>query len=378
VEAPAAWAGEAAVEPGCATGCPPALPSQINGPPPEYDPSGIREYLADFATEYHTSDLSLSAFPDALAFDPTVAFAPGPVAHGDVSGGFTAKAWRARYTAGEVLLASTDGWVWAESPLFAVPGVPVSWIGLAFDGSGRAVVAAERASGPAGAPELWVYHFQPTVSGFVWESFGYGRCPVAVLDDTDPTNGDVQVLYIAEDGFVWHRQQRNRYALASATPLGLGPEGRLVRAGRVEGDRLTVWGVVRDATTGRWSRSSITSKLYPSRHGERMAFSALPVLGQLHEIPTTVPERMVFTAMPVGGSLRAVVFTSSQDERMVFTAMPFSGSLTEVVRAHAADERMVFTAMPFSGSLTTVVIAYPQDERMVFTAMPIGGVLESV
>lgn len=375
-EGPAAWAGEAVVDTGVATACPQVDPAQFNVPPAPYDPSGIREFLVDFATERHSTTLSLDAFPNALSFSRTEAYARGPVAPGDVSQGLLSFAWRARYAAGSVLLGRADGG--AEAVLFAIEGPAITWLGLAFEGSGRAVVAAERATSAGGGPEIWIYHFDAVADAFVWESFGFGRCPAAILDDDNSADGDVQVFYVDSADAVMHRQQRNRYNTAFATPLVLAEGGRIGTVVRVEGTRLALFCYEPDPVTGRWTEKRLDSEIFPYTGREGFSLTATALAGLLYEIATMPREGITLTSEAIGGLLRETIQVHTGREGIALHSSPTAGVLLEVVKLYEAREPITLNATPVSGSMPTVVIVYAAREPITLSSSPTGGTLVTV
>jgi hypothetical protein len=339
----------------------------------------VREFFADFNTPRHEGDLSLTAFPDALSPSPLTAFSYGPDSIGDVSLGRAARAWRAMVQDGTVLISREESGSWSDPALlFSFSGAHADWLALSFDGSGRAAVALQRPTGVGGDPEIWIYFFDATVSNFVLQNFGPGRSPLAIYDDPlDDTDGDVQIFYADPAGDVFHRQQRNRYAVAYPVPLNVGEDGRLALTARV-GGRLSLWGALRHRPTGRWSLERLDSSLFPSRHREWMSLSGRPLGASLLDTPTFFPEEMTLTGAPTGAELRDAVIVLGFTESMALTGSPTGGQLFTTAITHQSAESMTLLGTPLSGILATVVIEHGLTESMLLTGAPTGGQLETV
>lgn len=191
---------------------------------------GRHDVQADF-TGTPGANVTLTHRPDAIAFDNLTAFSLGPVANGDVSQNITSHSWyvRADNAQKKVFLArntdADDAWL-PEVELFSFVGVDLIEIDLAFEQAGRPFVCASRATGPAGAKEVWLYWFNPVHSAFEFSSFGTGRTPRCLIDNPlDVTDSDIMVFYVNDTvGGVCYRQQRDRYAIEYPTPFMQGAE----------------------------------------------------------------------------------------------------------------------------------------------------------
>lgn len=160
---------------------------------------------------------SIDRRPDTFSWSYLTAFTFGPIAVGDFSEGVLNRVWRFRCD-GNAVYAARQATNNTYDPEFLV----LNWLGIAaveidaaFDQQGRIFVCAERPTGVNGAPEVWVYFFDPTVPGFVFVSKGPGRTPRALLDDAvDTNNGDVLLFYMNDNSnAMCYRQQRDRYGI---------------------------------------------------------------------------------------------------------------------------------------------------------------------
>lgn len=179
---------------------------------------------------------SIDRRPDAFSSDYTFAHSFGPVALGDFTQGLYVRTWRARVdnATGTVYLcrnnATNDAWE-AEVVLFNFAGAPILEMDAAFDQQGRVFICAERATGAAGASEIWAYYFNGLVGNYAFEMKGAGRTPKALLDDTfDTTNADVLLFYMNDPVGMCYRYQRDRYnteyvVTLVASPVAIDPNG---------------------------------------------------------------------------------------------------------------------------------------------------------
>lgn len=231
--------------------------------------STLRQARPELATATHQlgAGLSLGRRPDALSPDHRTAFSAGPHAVGDPSAGLRRRAWRARADAGGVWLAraTTGNTAWeAETPLFSYTGAAADELGLAFDQNARAVVCAERATGPDGTPEVWLYHYDTALASYLFTRLGAGRSPRVVLDAPDGTDSDLLVFYVADAAdAVAYRQQRDRYATEYATPAVGAAELFLEAAAWDGAGRVRLVLSRRDAAAGTYTLTEQASALYP-------------------------------------------------------------------------------------------------------------------
>lgn len=175
---------------------------------------------------------SIDRRPDAFSSDYLFAHSFGPVQISDFSQGLYVRIWRARVdnATGTVYLcrnnATNDAWE-AEIVLFNFIGAPILEMDAAFDQQGHVFVCAERATGVAGASQVWAYYFNGLVGDYAFEMKGAGRTPKALLDDTfDTTNADVLLFYMNDPVGMCYRYQRDRFnteytvvLAASLTPV---------------------------------------------------------------------------------------------------------------------------------------------------------------
>lgn len=234
--------------------------------------SPLRQTRSDFATPTHQvgGALSLDRRPDALAWDQLTAYAPGPAAVGDPAAGLANRVWRARAAGGEIHLAraNDDNTAWeAWQPLFAFGGPGAHEIDLAFEQNARPVVCAERPTGSGGAPEVWLYRFDPRAGGFTFTAICAGRTPRVVLDDPRATEeSDILLFYVSDaNDRIEMRQQRELYETVHPTPVAGAAGLHCEDAALATDSRLHLYYSRRDAATGRYSLAVLESVPYPVR-----------------------------------------------------------------------------------------------------------------
>lgn len=186
--------------------------------------SGLRETQADFElADFIAPGLSTTRRPGALSFDYLTAFSLGPKDIGDPSEGAVDRPWYVRVDSGNVFVArANDGHTaWeAEVLLFTVEGDPILEVDLAFDQNARLVICAERLTGEGGTPEVWLYWYNPSLADFVFELFGPGWSPRALLDNPpDPSDSDILIFLFREGEGLIYLQQRDLYAVSHSTPV---------------------------------------------------------------------------------------------------------------------------------------------------------------
>lgn len=263
----------------------PAAPPPVSGwadearPAPEL--AETRDLHAEFDSAGHTvSGASIERRPDAIAMDYCHALALGPDVIGEtpVNRLFT-RVWKARADngTGTVWLARANdaGTAFeAETALFNYAGLPILELDVTFEQNGRAVIVAERATGAAGASEVWIYWYDPSLAAFSFEVMGAGRTPRCLLDNPlDTSDSDVLVFYVQDAAdAVCYRQQRDRYAVEYTTPLtgGVLVQGEALPAignlfvedvMRSPDHRLVV--LVSARENGRYRYAQLASTLYP-------------------------------------------------------------------------------------------------------------------
>lgn len=153
----------------------------------------------------------------------------GPVALQDPSQGLQFQRWRARAVAGQVLLSAPN---YPETVL--IDGSFVADISIAFDNNANLyyVWTAE------GITRLrW---FNTAISAYDVMQLPTGiRTPKLTLDDKRPTQSganDVLLFYIGKDNKLYHRRQRDRFAIEIL--LSDGPYISIERAGMNTGLRV--------------------------------------------------------------------------------------------------------------------------------------------
>lgn len=244
-------------------------------------PSGGLERQADFQTgndEY--TGTSSTRRPDAISLDYLTAFCVGPEAEGDASLGLFRRAWRVRCVndagGGTVYLSRSsalvpEAGVWeAETELLVFAGAAVLEVDVAFEQAGRAVVCMERATGAEGAPEVWLYWYDPRIPGFTLENLGAGRNPRILLDNPEnPAESDVLLFYISDpNDRLEMRQQGEFYATVHATPIENVAQVYCEEVAFARDNRLHVVLSVRDVASGRYALAALESAPYPVRMHE--------------------------------------------------------------------------------------------------------------
>lgn len=339
---------------------------------------GFREFWADFKSGIEIlSGVSIDRRPDAVSLDYLTAFAPGPVALGDNSQGLVARVWRVRADSSRVYYSRGAQSSWEkEKILFTYSGPPIVEIDAAFEQNGRFVVAAERHTGLNGAPEIWIYWFDPQLGGgqggFVFQNFGAGRTPRVVLDNPlDSANSDVQVFYISDsDDAVVHRQQRDRYGNVILTPMTGASNLFLEEVAFTKDKRVLVLASRRNPTTGRYTLEKMYSKLpLQIQAGESMGLGASLVDAGLKEILKRYSASI--EALGLGGSVPFVaaesiaVLVGAETEEMGLGGFPASVGLAEVVVFPAAQpEALGLGGRAASAALAVAVIRQDTLEQL--------------
>ena len=325
---------------------------------------GPRRTQAEFDTPSHQLlRASIDRRPDAVSFDYLWSFAYGPVAISDVSAGIRDRPWYVRCEGLDVYIArandANDGWE-AETLLFSYTGAAIVELDLAFEQAGRAVVVAERPTGTAGAPELWIYWFDPML-GFVFQNFGEGRTPRCILDEPDFTSeSDVLVFYINDtDDEVKMRVQREEYATDHAVPITDVAEKFLEDVVKVSDSRIRVVASVRDAMAGTYTLESLESTLYPIAWGPDEVASAMTFL-------TSLLDQVVIEV----GYEGPVAYIQAEDEE-VLAAMAFVGALVALAIITIdqdtdprlpADPEEVAVDMTFVAALVALAVIIVEQE----------------
>ena len=178
----------------------------------------------------------LSAVPSAFlapiddAYDPLLMRAIGGIALGDGSQGREVQFWTCSYDGANV---NVDGEL-SGSGSFALPIANVLSCCLAFDSNMAVAICYTKTDGG------YLYYFNAFSSQFETLYFAsILSCRVAVDKTTQFFNAqsDVIFAYVADDGVVRWRQQRDRY-LVEYTVGPAAPGKTLVRLGPSEDNRL--------------------------------------------------------------------------------------------------------------------------------------------
>lgn len=341
---------------------------------------GDREFLADFDTLGSVrTGVNIDRRPDAIILDPLVAYAMGPVALGDPSGGSQNRPWRVRATSTQVLLSrandANDAWE-AETELFSYSGDPIVEIDLAFEQAGRAFVCAERSG------EVWFYWFDPTIPDFSFENFGEGRNPRCLLDNPpDTTNSDIMVFYMSDTGNVGlvYRVQNERYQTEHITPVLDSTDRYLEEVVKLRDSRIAAIMSLRDTVAGTYSLERLESTLYPYiTDPETTQANMVPVSGLLvilileHTLfdvnelqPLLVPQ----ASLLVNTVIEHTLFDINELQGLL---IPQSGLLVVVIIEHTLFDanEMQSNLVPQSGILIAVVL-----EHTLFDANEIQGLL---
>lgn len=217
-----------------------------------------REFEADFSTG-SVQDASFTARPDAIV--GRIALAPGPVALQDLVDGLLAKAWYARYdnTAGKVYLAASKddtrlGWS-AEVELFTYTGDDIVALSLAFDATGRPVVAMERNG------NLWVRYYDG--DAYQLTNTGAGISPALLHQNPDSAAWRVLFLLYESGSDIVYRVASDDYATSRDSLSNLATDQRIERSILDSLNRVHLILSTRTPATGRYALSRISSDYIP-------------------------------------------------------------------------------------------------------------------
>lgn len=209
--------------------------------------------------------LSTTRRPGALTFDYLTAFTLGPATIGSALGGATEHAWYVRTEDNTVYYARSNvaynGWE-AEQILFTFAGAEITELDTAFEQNGRIVVSAERPTGIAGAAQIWLYWYKPSLAAFTFEVIDSGRTPRIVLDNpNDTTISDIQLGYFKDGVGLVTRRQAELYAIQQPTVHTESVNWFLEEFARNRGNRLVA--IMSHRSGDRYSLGRIESTLYP-------------------------------------------------------------------------------------------------------------------
>lgn len=240
-------------------------------PPPQ---PGNREWRAEFESPGHQLDhTSTVRRTDAVSWNFRTATTTGPVALDDVSDGLESHVWRVTVDGNQVLLArqNANNTAWLDPVLLttATGDEAIDEVDAAFTETGTIFVIAERPTGSAGSPEVWIYWWDPLFSTYRWQNLGAGRSPRCCSDYFPTTVGphvcppeiDVQAVYLTASGMV-RLQESDRYTVAYPTVLTGSPLRHLHKMFRTTDRRVSVVYGQRNLTTGRWLLGRVDSLPY--------------------------------------------------------------------------------------------------------------------
>lgn len=222
-----------------------------------------REFLADFNTEtWFGNNIDLTVRPDAVSSTYLISYSYGPKNVGDSSAGTIDRAWRAKVSGNNIILARANdaNTAWEDDVILfsfeATGGTPTE-IDLAFEQSARPVVAL------AINGHIWIYWFDPLLSDFTLDDLGVGRTPRVLLDDPlNTSNSDILLFYVNGTKISWV-QQRDRYAIVYDTPLTVDDNTYIEELIRTTDNRVALIYSIHNTTTGRYSLQRLESTLYP-------------------------------------------------------------------------------------------------------------------
>jgi hypothetical protein len=326
---------------------------------------GQRRTKAEFETPTHQLlRASLDRRPDAVSFDYLWSFAYGPVGIADLSRGIRDRPWYVRCEGTTVYYArANDGnTAWeAEAVLFSYSGALITELDLAFEQAGRVVVCAERPTGTAGAPEIWLYWFD-VGTGFVFQNFGSGRTPRAILDEPDFTSeSDVLVFYLHDgDDEAKMLVQREEYATPHAVPLTDVADKYLEDVVKVSDSRIRIVASVHNVGAGTYTLESVESTLYP------IALLENPMQGDLYFLDAAVVKIIIDAGFPAGVDAFFSGPDDSIDGTLLFVAAAIVTNLIVVTQdtdpAWSSDDEWIDAALTFlDAALENAVIVVQHD-----------------
>lgn len=338
-----------------------------------------REYQSDFEiTGFIVSGASTTRRPDTVSENYLTAFSLGPIDTADTSQGLLSRVWKVRAdSANNVWYAKENGANWtSETLLFTYTGSAILEVDLAFEQNGRPVVAAERATGVGGSSEVWIYWFDPLVSGFVFARVNEGRTPRLVLDD--PVNqsiSDVLLFYVnTGSNYIQYGVQSERYETVNNTPVTGVNYTYLEEAQRDLSGRVLVSYSTRDTSSGQYALNHLASGLYPAILTVENIFVSGSVSGSSiteATITSSMDIEYIFVSGSVSGSsIQETLITSSLDIEYVFVSGSVSGSsIRDVLITSSLDIEYVFVSGSVSGSdIKTILITSSMDIEYIFAS----------
>ena len=183
--------------------------------------------MADFETqaEFETGDVrgaSIDLRPDAVV--SLVAHAPGPSAIGNITLGVSYQGWYVRPSESgfDVLIANVKDADWSdEAILFTVAGASIEMLALAFDETGRPIVAMQRDDG-----HLWIRYWNG--ASYTLTDLGIGESPAIVHRAPDNPFSEI-VLFHERAGDLYYRYGSEDYAEEHDVGVSLNSDQKLWR-----------------------------------------------------------------------------------------------------------------------------------------------------
>lgn len=175
--------------------------------------------------------------PDNTArTDPLVDYELGGIGLSDSSQGLQVQTWRVRVDGNQNILVSPAPFT---TETFIITGAAITEISLAFDQNMRPVIAF------LDNGQAKLYWYDPQVGSVVTISIMVGITSAMVcMDDkrslaTTLNRNDVLVYYV-RNGFLYYRQQRDRYSIERMLALLQSPLGKLKKLGMAQNWRVQV------------------------------------------------------------------------------------------------------------------------------------------
>jgi hypothetical protein len=303
-----------------------------------------REYQNEFAISQFFESSSITLRPDAVSFDYKTAFSLGPNSIGTGTDGLFEKVWKFRADNTNVWYSVEAGGTWSsEQLLFSYVGEPIIELDGAFEQQGRPNIVAQRNTGINGAPEVWLYWFDPLVNNFVFQNFGSGRTPRISLDDwQEPTNSDVLVFYVNDaSNRIQYRVQRDRFNTVYNTPIVSSQNTYLERVGFAADYRYRVTYSERNTTLGTYELKQLATVRYPIiLPAESFTAEGSFVSATVEEIVKSnilyTPESFFTSASIISLIITDTIQTSSfyDSEAFFTTASILSMSVDEIVKSN--------------------------------------------
>lgn len=344
------------------------------------------------AKAFIPAGLSTTIRPDALTFERRYAYSVGPKAIADVTETINSRPWYVRHENNTVYIAKANdtNTAWEpESVLFTYTGPEITELDLAFEQAARAVVVCERPTGVAGAPEVWLYWYDPTLipPDFTFENKGPGRTPVCVLDNhEDITDSDVQVMYLKPGVGAVRLEQRDRYQTENTVPIPYNDNIYFEELAVTTGRRLAIIMSQRSPTSGRYSLRRAESLLYPVYPRDEYTPNVRVMSGELINTLTVLDlfdkDTYIASVDVASGSLVISVLEHSLYDKDTYTpsVSVASGILVVVVIEHTVYDKDTYEpgVSVVSGILVVTVIEHTLFDKDTYTptVSVVSGILE--